>query len=249
MDLISAYSILMGLGAAIGLWRILLSTRSLKHVLGGLVVLAGILAGARVGFVLLHPEYFSLHQEQAARFWLGGLSGVSGLWGGVLVCLLAQRWLRESLLRNMDEMSVFILPLTLANWIGIGLVSIMNGRSPFGRELSFALPTAFRNHLEVWTPVIIAVLFLVVLWMTEHLTRNSQTGKRGIWYLFIFSLLNLAASLVYPGNERILLKFKADVLLWLVSTVIYLFFLNFIYLYHPKESKIVKKSDSLEVDP
>ncbi len=248
MDTLTAASLVFGLAAAVGLWLVFLRSRSLGHVLGGWLVLLGILIGARLGFVLLHLEYYTLHNNEIPQFWLGGLSGVGALSGGVLFAFLLSIFLRVQRLALFDEVSGFILPLTLAAWIGDWLsVSLGGLMDPSGRQLIFPLPAGLSSQLERWIPLLAALLFLVVLSLTERWTRAARPGIRSVWLIFLVSLINMGLCVIYPGEWRSLLGMKADTLLWLITSSLFLLFLVFLYLQSRKAPTIEPEFDQTEV--
>jgi hypothetical protein len=242
LDTTIAVSLLFGLAAAIGLWRAYLRSRRLGAVLGGWFVLLGILAGARVGFVLLHIEYYRLHANEIARFWLGGLNGVGALWGGVLFSLLLSIRIRTNWKAYLDEASTFILPFSLAAWIGEGLPSLMGGNADVYPGM-FGLADMLRK----WMPTLAALVFLLVLGLAERLTHISRPGLRGAWLVLLVSLLSLGLNLANPSGERPLFGMSGGVFLWLVSSVLSLFILVPLYLQSRKTPTIKSEIEHPEV--
>lgn len=80
-----AFSLMLALGVASGLiwvaWRAP-DGQALAWMDGGLVTLFVALLAARVGFLLLHVEYYLSHPLEGLNIFEGGFSGVGALLGG-----------------------------------------------------------------------------------------------------------------------------------------------------------------------
>jgi len=83
----SSFSIIIGLGSSLGLawvaWHAP-QQKAASWVVAGLWCLAGILLGARIGFVIVNWSYFQSHWVEIPQIWLGGLTGAGGVAGGLL---------------------------------------------------------------------------------------------------------------------------------------------------------------------
>ncbi|MHC1782056.1 MAG: prolipoprotein diacylglyceryl transferase family protein [Anaerolineaceae bacterium] len=115
------YSICIGIGASLGLFSLARSakTKDLDHAIdSGLVLLFVALAGARAGYVLLHPEYFSVHPGEIAAFWLGGLSWI-GCAAGLLFGMPAIVWLFKWPIAEAYHLTILLaMPLAALTWLG-----------------------------------------------------------------------------------------------------------------------------------
>jgi len=54
-------------------------TSPISRIDTGLVTLVAGFLGARLGFVLMHMHYFSIHTDEIMKYWNGGLSWVEAL--------------------------------------------------------------------------------------------------------------------------------------------------------------------------
>jgi phosphatidylglycerol:prolipoprotein diacylglycerol transferase len=81
-------------------------------------VLAACLLGSRVGFVLANSAYFQAHLAEVPQFWLGGLSGLGAVLGGVLVLPLVARLSHTPLRVLADRMLPLLVVLNAAGWLG-----------------------------------------------------------------------------------------------------------------------------------
>ncbi len=140
-------SICIGLGAALGL--LALARRSAPAnpdaaVNAGLVLEFFALIGARAGYVLLHPQYFSAHPGEMAQFWLGGLSWIGCAAGLLLGTLAVTLIFKTSLAEAYARTVVLAMPLAALTWVGCWIGGI--GYGPAASEASlFAWPTVDEN--------------------------------------------------------------------------------------------------------
>jgi len=118
------FSILLGLGAGIGLaWVVLSSPRKQAHnrLTAGLWVLFGGLLGARVVFVTLNWPYFQAHLGESVLFFLGGLAWPGALAGGLLA-LGIYAWINHLPLRSLaDAILPLVAGLAVSAWLGCWL--------------------------------------------------------------------------------------------------------------------------------
>ncbi len=119
--MLSGFSLLVGLGASLGLWQVarhVPSREAQRWVCYGLVVLAGCLLGARLLFVLLHATYYRHHLWEVFQPWLGGLSWSGTVGGGVLALVLLARRSRIPFAIVADHLAPLAAPLAITIWLG-----------------------------------------------------------------------------------------------------------------------------------
>jgi phosphatidylglycerol:prolipoprotein diacylglycerol transferase len=92
--------------------------RQILAVDQGVGVLAACLLGSRVGFVLANGAYYQSHLAEIPQVWLGGLSGMGAVLGGVLVLPLAARLSHTPLSVLADRMLPLLVVLNAAGWLG-----------------------------------------------------------------------------------------------------------------------------------
>src|SRR4030042_324772 len=89
------FSILLGLGVLLGLlltvWRAP-EKKASRYLEAGLWVLWGALVGSRAMTVVINFTYYQSHPGEIVQVWLGGLSGMGALAGGILVIILLALW-------------------------------------------------------------------------------------------------------------------------------------------------------------
>jgi prolipoprotein diacylglyceryltransferase len=117
----SAFSLLIGLGATLGLWQVARSAplnQAGRWVDSGLWVLAAMLVGSRLGYVALRPAYFSAHPGEWAQLWLGGFTVWGAAAGGLLAAALIALIMRRPFLWVLDGVTPLFPPLLVLGWLG-----------------------------------------------------------------------------------------------------------------------------------
>ncbi len=198
------FAVLAGFGAALGLWRVyraLPAENPIPWMIAALGTLMGVLAGARVGYVLAHPLYFSLHPHQGWLFWQGGLNAFAALAGAILMAVLAAIILRAKLLLTLDLMSLMLLPVSTMIWLGLWYEGVAYGRTlPAGSVFGISSPDEAGMLATRFPLQLIATLSLLLLLMLiEYLTKNNRPGFR-------FALLGLG----FSTHTLIFSVFRAD---------------------------------------
>ncbi len=125
------YSLLVGLGASIGLAWVAIRAprkRGLAQVDAGLWCLAAALMGARAAYVAANWPYYRANPLEIAQLWNGGLAWPGALAGGLLALgILA--WIRGVSPGNlMDGLLPLLPPLVVAIWLGCWQSGVAYGR-------------------------------------------------------------------------------------------------------------------------
>ena len=168
-----AYPLLFAAACFAGLlW---LGRQPTMRVEAGLLVLAGGVAGARLGFAALHLTYFTAHPVEITWLWQGGLSWVGGAVGAVIGAAMAATFTGTSPWALADALSVPTAIVALAAWTGCLVEACAFGRPV--PEAAWA-PAAY-NNLGV-------------------LARRWPTQALGM----ILSAVLLAALLRWTGGRR-----------------------------------------------
>lgn len=187
------FPLLLGFGASLGLWRIYRAAepnQEIRGLLGGLFTLFGAWLGGWAGFVLMHRSFYAANLNLIASFWQGGLNAFGAVFGAVVFAALAGLYLRKRVPGFLDWMSLLLMPLGFAAWLGLWSAGIAYGRilqpGPFG-----GIPTPDETGLiETRFPlqIIAAISFAVLLFLVERLTRLKKPGYRFVLNGFFFSL-------------------------------------------------------------
>jgi prolipoprotein diacylglyceryltransferase len=172
------YSLLLGVGALSGLllacWRAPQKDLSC-YMTAGVWALFGTLIGSRAATVIINFPYYQTHPGEIFQVWLGGLSGIGALAGGVVSIFIVSKW------KNIDRgaLADALFPLAgtvmVTAWLGCWLDSCSYG---LPSNAWWALPamdewgvTASRVPVQL----IGALSTLAMIWLLEVATRRFPT--------------------------------------------------------------------------
>ena len=187
------FPLLIGFGASLGLWRIYRSTKpgqALSGVLTGLWVLCGAGVGGRVGYVLIHHNYFSSYPEETVRFWQGGLNAFGVAAGALLFSSMAAILLRQKLWNLLDRVSLMTAPIGIATWLGLWGEGIAYGKALTASSLR-GIPVPDESGIIISRfplQIVAGISLLASLLLVEKLTRKKRAGIR---FAFIGSILSV----------------------------------------------------------
>lgn len=192
------FSILLGLGALTGLlltgWRAPKKEAS-RYLDAGLGILFGALLGSRAIIVVVNWGYYQIHLGEIIQVWLGGLSGIGALIGGLLAIAILAIWWRFPAGILADTFLPLAGTLTITAWLGCWVDSCSYGL-PSGAW--WALPARDEwGVLAYRTPVqlIGATLTLIFIWLLDRAsTRLPVQGMSATLGLFGLSVEILALS-------------------------------------------------------
>ncbi len=204
------FSIFLGLGALTGLllvgWRAP-KKDAIRYLDAGLGILLTALAGSRAGAVVMNWGYYHAHPGEIVQVWLGGLSGIGALTGGLLAILFFAGWWKVSLGSLADAFFPLAGTLTITAWLGCWVDSC-------GYGLPYAAWWALPGR-DVWgvlanrVPVqlIGATLTLILIWLLEragkqlpHSGMSATIGLIGISAeIFALSFLRLDPTPIWRG--------------------------------------------------
>jgi prolipoprotein diacylglyceryltransferase len=139
---VNAFSVWVGLGAAVGLWRLAHSApkqQAMVWVNTGLFVLCFTLAGARLSYVWLNWGYFASHLIEIPLLWLGGLTW-PGAVGGTALGLIFLAFQYQSSRSQAhqpahiplgwlgDRLYPLLPPLAITAWVGCWQIGVAYGK-------------------------------------------------------------------------------------------------------------------------
>jgi len=118
-------------GASVGLWRVfhsLPAQRALGGLFRSLIALLGGLVVSRAGYVLMHWDFYARHFALIPRFWLGGYNAFGAILGIILFTVLMPLVSRQSILEELDQISLLAAPLSTTILLGLWGEGIAYGR-------------------------------------------------------------------------------------------------------------------------
>ena len=116
-----SFSLLLGIGAAVGLWQIAKRSEEPKRKTNldtSLWVLLAGLIGGRIWYAALNWEYFRENLREILLIYRGGLSWVGAFVGGILTLYIITRRKKVFFLSNADAMIPLVIGLTVGAWLG-----------------------------------------------------------------------------------------------------------------------------------
>ena len=169
------YSLFVAFGALTGLllagWRAPQKATT-RYLDAGLGILAGALVGSRALAVAINWGYYRLHPDEIIQVWLGGLSGVGALAGGVLAIIIVALSLRLPIGTLSDVFLPLAGTLMTTVWLGCWIDGCSYG---YASSAWWALPArdewgaiAYRLPVQFMG----AILTLLLLWILD------RAGKR-----------------------------------------------------------------------
>jgi phosphatidylglycerol:prolipoprotein diacylglycerol transferase len=192
--ILNLFALLVGLGASAGLasvlWRSGDSQRGPRLVQAGLVVLLGAFLGGRVGFVLADWAYFQFHLLEIPQTWLGGISGVGALAGGLLAYYPASLTAKRPFYFTIDRLYPMLAPLAVSAWLAAWAAGTAYG--PIVEKAWWALPArdewgaiALRWPLQLAGAILTILLFGLIDSYSRRLKHPGQLGSLGLLALIL----------------------------------------------------------------
>ena len=176
-------------------------------------LVSGIL-GARLGYVLMHIQFFIDHPEDILKFWNGGLTWVGGAVGAILGLGLYALISKHRFWRLADSLALPAALFTFALWFGCMLDGCAYGKpSDFGL-VTPALLDSFGTRHHRW-PVQSsgAILTLIILAILDRV--QSQKPAEGVIAALLLSLIatgNFILAFLRGDTVPVLFGFRSDAL-------------------------------------
>ena len=189
----SQFSLFLGLGTFAGLllvgWRA--PQKELTRYLdAGLGILLGALGGGRALTVAAGWSYYQSHVGEILQVWLGGMSGVGALAGGMFALVIISLLFKFPLGILADAFLPLAGTLTVAAWLGCWLIGVAYGAAS---KAWWALPGRDEwGVIDKRLPVQLlgAIFSLVIIILLEGL--GKRLPGRGMSYaLGIFGLSSI----------------------------------------------------------
>jgi prolipoprotein diacylglyceryltransferase len=199
---VNYFSLLIGVGAAIGLWRVYQTSPQDKRKLNifySLIVLLGALIGARISFILAHISYYQINIDESYQLWLGGLSGYGAFAGGIITCLVTAVIRKAKFRAELDQIAVMLLPIATAIWVGCTFAGVSYGAilqtgTWWGIRL---MDESGVMALRVPVQPAGAISLIILLGFTEYFLKTPrQAGLKAGMIGMVFSIHTLLFSLM-----------------------------------------------------
>ncbi len=204
------FSLLLGLGALAGLvlagWRAPQKER-LRYIDAGVLTLLGALIGSRALAVVVSFSYYQSHLSEIVQVWLGGLSSIGALIGGLLAVFVIAVWWRIPLGLLADVLIPLAGTLTVTSWMGCWV-----DRCGYGMPSNnwWALPARDEWGVladRVPVQLIGAIATLILLWLLDRSARrmpvqgmSATLGLYGISVIiFLLSYIRADPTPIWNG--------------------------------------------------
>ncbi len=208
----SAFAFLVGLGASLGLWRVIQRVprwQASRWMNSALITLLGCLIGARTAYVAFHTSYYASHLLEAFEIWKGGLAWPGAVVGGLLALLVVALIWKIPVALLADRLIPLASPLAIAVWLGCWQSGVAYGfRLPPGVWLG--VPSRDETGaVSMRFPVqpLAAMTLVIFFWWLElrnfprdHPGRLASLAGLGLAInLMVFSLLRADPGQLWGG--------------------------------------------------
>ncbi len=206
----SQFSLLLGIGTLAGLllvgWRA--PQKELNRYLdASLGILLGALLGSRALAVAAGWRYYQAHPSEILQVWLGGLSGVGALAGGLLALVIISSLFKYPLGVLADTFLPLAGTLTVAAWLGSWLVGVGYGTAA---NAWWALPgrdewgvVDKRLPVQLLGAIVSLVIILLLEGFSKRLPARGMSAALGLLgfsaVIFAFSYLRTDSALLIYG--------------------------------------------------
>ncbi len=247
--MVFSYAVWIGLGAALGIWRVV---RSAPQQQAGawadlsLIVLTASLLGARLSYVLVNWGYFSAHLIEIPQFWLGGLTwpgAIAGCWLAIISVVVLYRAPREHGSANVSRLTLAWLsdrlypllpPVAITTWLAAWQAGVAYGSlTPPGAWWGVpSLDETGVYNLRFPLQLLAALSLLADFWLLEMRVKPMRPPGRLAGRAFFHLLLNLlVVSLLRADPGPQWYGVRVDAWIAIIYLAIYLVVGFFFYLF------------------
>lgn len=182
----------------------------------GLASLAGGLLGARLGFVLTHPAYFSQDSWEIVRLWRGGLSGPSAVLGAACGLGLFAIATRQPFWPLADALAAPALLVAAATWLGCLVDACAFGLPAIGPLRLPVSPGLMQVRLPRWPTQAAGALacLALLLFLLRRGSTPLPSGVPALVAVLTLSLSGLALSFLRGDPAPTLAGMRLEALGW-----------------------------------
>jgi prolipoprotein diacylglyceryltransferase len=177
------FSLLLAFGSSIGLWT---STRRLpdksiqNYFNAGVGALLGAAVLGRLMYILPNWAYFKAHLIEIPQVWLGGLSGLGALAGGLLALVLISTCIPLSLGGLADVLRPLLTAVAVSAWLGCWVEGCFYGPEVLAW---WGVPS-----INEWGDIsnrwplqpVCALLILIIAWLIDQMSARKQVPALGV---------------------------------------------------------------------
>lgn len=158
-----------------------------RWVDAGLAALVGGLAFGRLGYVLVHADYYAGQPGEAFAFWLGGLSWSAAAAGAVLGLIGYARWRREPVGPILDALALPVAIFGLLAWTGCWAGSCAYGvevdPAMFPAGLASVAPDLYGLTTARWPVQLVGIAWSLLALLAVWGARRSAWGSGALgWF-------------------------------------------------------------------
>jgi phosphatidylglycerol:prolipoprotein diacylglycerol transferase len=217
----------------------------------GLTAFVAGLLGARLGYVLMHLQFYSRHPEEILQLWNGGLTWSAGAVGAILGLSIYTMFSRQPFWRLADTFAMPAALFSFALWFGCMLDGCAYGKPAEFESLTPVLQDSFGIRSHRWpTQSAGAIFSLGILAILERIRlQKPSEGVIASLCLVLISAGNFLLAFFRGDQVPIFYGIRSDALASLVLFTLGL--LSFIYCYrkgttehHQTESVIHEQKEN-----
>lgn len=203
--MINSFTVFVGLGAALGIWRVVRSAPQRQARIWAnlcLIILSASLVGARLSYVWINWSHFAQYPLEVPQFWLGGLTWPGAIAGAWLVILVLGIWYRSKTDRDTvrlpigwftDRLYLLLPPVAIMAWLSNWQSGVGNGillpDSAWWGIPSLDESGTYQRHFPL--QLLAALALMADFWFLEMRVTPLHSPGRLSSLAFLHLLLNL----------------------------------------------------------
>lgn len=228
---IYSYTVLLALGVLAGIGLTAWSNReslSYEWFDAVLIISIGAIVGGRLGFVMLHWEYYQERVPEIWRFWQGGLSYFPALLAGLSALLFWTAVKKQSFYKLAALLCPAFILVTAFGWGACWLEGCAYGRESVLGALTADLADEFGVYAVRFQSQMIGLLLTLLLLTVAVAIRRRMAPAALFWFTIgAISFINLLTGLVRGDSVPEISGIRLDLIVSGVLLVTSLIMLQF----------------------